>query len=325
MRALVTGATGFVGGHLIDRLLARGDTVTALVRSPAKAADLATRGVRLVRGDLGDHAALREATQAQDVIYHVAALTGAVDEAEFLTANRDGTANIVQAALAGGGAPRFVLVSSMAAGGPATRGQPKTADGRDTPVTMYGRSKLASELVVRGTSLPWVIIRPPTVYGPRDRDNLITVFKAARLGIAPVFGDGSMEVSIVHVEDLADALVLAGTAGDAVLGQTYYANHPQVLSSADLVREIGRSMGRGVSLLPIPEWAARVALTATGAWAAALRRKTILRADKANEFYQAAWTGDAAPFIAATGWQPRFDAARGLAQTHEWYRQAGWL
>lgn len=324
MKALVTGATGFVGGHLVDRLLARGDSVTALVRSPAKAAELTARGVRLVRGDLGDHAALTEAAAAQDVIYHAAALTGAVDEAEFLAANRDGTANVVRAALAGG-APRFVLVSSMAAGGPAGRGRPKGADGHDTPVTMYGRSKLASEQVLRGAALPWVILRPPTVYGPRDRDNLITVFKAARLGIAPVFGDGSMEVSIVHVEDLADAIVLAGTAGEQVVGQTYYTNHPEVLSSADLVREIARSMGRGVTLLPIPEWAARVALTATGAWAAALRRKTILRADKANEFYQAAWTGDPASFIDATGWQPRFDAATGLAHTHDWYRQAGWL
>jgi nucleoside-diphosphate-sugar epimerase len=325
MRALVTGATGFVGGHLIDRLLARGDTVTALIRSPAKAADLAARGVRLVRGDLGDKPALAEASAAQDVIYHVAALTGAVDEAEFLLANRDGTANVVHAARADGGTARIVLVSSMAAGGPAARGRPKGADGLDAPVTMYGRSKLASELVLRGADLPWVILRPPTVYGPRDRDNLITVFKAARLGIAPVFGDGSMEVSVVHVEDLADAIVLAGTAGEAVLGKTYYVNHPERLSSAELVREIGRTMGRNVTLLPIPEWAARVALTATGAWAAALRRKTILRADKANEFFQAAWTGDAAPFIAATGWQPRFDAATGLAHTHDWYRQAGWL
>ena len=82
MKALVTGATGFVGGHLVDRLLARGDTVTALVRSPAKATEFAARGVRLVRGDLGDHAALTEAAAAQDVIYHVAALTGAVDEAD---------------------------------------------------------------------------------------------------------------------------------------------------------------------------------------------------------------------------------------------------
>ena len=166
-----------------------------------------------------------------------------------------------------------------------------------------------------------MILRPPTVYGPRDRDNLITVFKAARLGIAPVFGDGSMEISVVHVEDLADAIVLAGTAGEDRPGRTYYVNHPEVVSSAELVRGIGRMMGRDVALLPIPEWAARVALTATGAWAAALRRKTILRADKANEFFQAAWTGDPAPFIATPGGQPRYDARRRPRPDARWYRE----
>jgi nucleoside-diphosphate-sugar epimerase len=324
MKALVTGATGFVGGHLVDRLLARGDAVTALVRSPAKARALTDRGVRLVQGDLDSHDAMARAAAGQDVIYHVAALTGAVDEAEFLAANRDGTSNLVRAAQRDGQAPRFVLVSSMAAGGPSAPGAPRLADGLDAPVTMYGRSKLASEQVLRGEPIPWVILRPPTVYGPRDRDNLITVFKAARLGIAPVFGKGSMEVSIVHVEDLADAIILAGTTA-AIDQRTYYVNHPEILSSADLVRTIGRTMGREVALLPIPEWAARVALTATGTWAGVFRQKTILRADKANEFYQAAWTGDPTPFIADTGWAPRFDAASGLTQTHAWYRDAGWL
>src|SRR5690349_5472570 len=102
MKALVTGATGFVGGHLIDQLLERGDTVTALVRAPARAASAAARGVRLVAGDLADHDAMREAAAGQDVVYHVAALTGAVDEAEFMAANRDGTANLARATLAAG-------------------------------------------------------------------------------------------------------------------------------------------------------------------------------------------------------------------------------
>lgn len=324
MRVLVTGATGFVGGHVVDRLLARGDTVTALVRSPERAAAMAARGVHLVAGDLGNHEALAAATDGQEVILHSAALTGAVDEAEFLAANRDGTANLARAARRNGATPRFVLVSSMAAGGPAARGAPRRADGHDAPVTMYGRSKLSSEQVLRDEPLPWVILRPPTVYGPRDTENLLGVFKAARLGIAPVFGDGSMEISVVHVEDLADAIVLAGSV-DEVIGRTYYVNHPELLTSREFVHSIGAALSRKLTLLPIPEWLARTALTATGAWAAALRRKTILRADKANEFFQAAWTGDPTPFIDDTGWAPRFDAASGLVHTHDWYRDAGWL
>ena len=247
-----------------------------------------------------------------------------MNEQEFLEANRDGTRNIANAALAAGTNPRVVLVSSMAAGGPAARGAPKRDDTADAPVTMYGRSKLASERALRDVPLPWVILRPPTVYGPRDRDNLLAIFKAARYGIAPVFGDGSMEVSLIHVEDLADAIVLAGTT-QGLGGRTFYVNHPEVTSTAALVRTIGGEVGRTLTLIPIPRWLARTALTATGGLAALFGRKTILRADKTHEFFQDAWTADPAAFIEATGWLPRYDSASGLAHTAAWYREHRWL
>lgn len=324
MHILLTGATGFVGGHIADRLVARGDRVTALVRSPARAQRLADAGVVLIQGDLDDHAAMRLAARGQDAVCHVAALTGAVDEAEFLHANRDGTAHLLAAVTAAAPAARFLYVSSMAAGGPAERGLPRTAEGPDRPVTMYGRSKLAGEAVTRASPLSWVILRPPMVYGPRDRDNLLTLFKAARIGIVPVFGDGTMELSAVHVADLADGIVRALDAPGAP-GRAWYVNHPEVVTSRALVTTIGAVQGRRVRIAPLPEFAARAALGAIGAGAALLRRKTILRYDKANEFYQEAWTADPSAFIAATGWTPAFDLAGGLADTYRWYREAGWL
>ena len=324
MRAFLTGATGFVGGHLVDQLLAGGHHVTALVRTPSKGAALAERGVTLVQGDLRDLRALREGAADADVVYHLAALTGAVNEAEFLTANREGTANALNAAMASPRRPRLVYVSSMAAGGPSRRGTPKHDASDDHPVTMYGRSKLAGERMLRASEHPWVILRPPTVYGPRDRDNLLTVFKAARTGFAPVFGDGSMELSAIYVADLAAACLTAATA-TGVTGGTFYVNHPQVVTSAELVRSIGRTMGRRVRLIGIPELVARGILTLTGATATLLQRKTILRGDKANEFYQAAWTGDPAPFTALSGWTAATDLDRGLAETLMFYKEAGWL
>ena len=324
MNILLTGATGFVGGHVADRLVARGDRVTALVRSPARAKRLADAGVILVQGDLDDEAALRLAAQDQHAVCHLAALTGAVDEAEFLHANRDGTANLLAAVTAASPGARFLYVSSMAAGGPARRGRPRTADAPDQPVTMYGRSKLAGEAVTRAARLPWVILRPPMVYGPRDRDNLLILFKAARRGIVPVFGDGTMELSAVHVADLADAIVRA-VGAPRVPGRTFYVNHPEVVTSRALVTAIGGVQGRRVRIVPLPESVARVALGTIGAAAALLRRKTILRYDKANEFYQEAWTADPAAFIAATDWSPAFGLERGLADTYRWYQAAGWL
>ena len=324
MRFFLTGATGFVGGHIVDQLLAAGHGVTALVRSPARAAGLAERGVRLLRGDLHDRGALAEGAGEADVVLHVAALTGAVDEAEFLAANREGTANVVAASAQAPARPRVVYVSSMAAGGPARRGVPKRDASDDRPVTMYGRSKLAGEEVLRASGHPAVILRPPTVYGPRDRDNLLTVFKAARTGFAPVFGTGAMELSAIYVEDLAAATIAAATAAE-VEGGTFYVNHPEVVTSAELVRSIGRTMGREVRLIGIPEPVARGLLTVTGGVAGLLGRKTILRADKANEFYQEAWTGDPALFTTRTGWRAAVGLTEGLARTWTFYREAGWL
>ncbi len=325
MKVLVTGATGFVGSHLIDTLLARGHDVTALVRSPARAAPLAARGVRLVTGDLAARDALRDATADQQAVIHAAAVTGAPDEATFLAANRDGTANVVEAAVRAGSVERLVLVSSGAAGGPAAKGAPRTGHEPDRPVTMYGRSKLAAEAVLRDAAVPWTILRPPAVYGPRDLDGFLPVFRAARrLGLAPVFGDGTQELSLVHAADLAAACLAAASAPMAV-GRTYYVNHPDVVTSAELARAVGRAVGREVRVFPLPTWVARSAMAVSGRWAALTGKKTILQGDKVNEFLEPAWTGDPAAFVADTGWRPTRDLASGLAETAEWYRGAGLL
>jgi nucleoside-diphosphate-sugar epimerase len=324
VKVLVTGATGFVGGHLVQRLLARGDQVTALVRSTARAAPLAARGVTLVEGNLANTAALHRATTDQDIVYHAAAVLGASTEAELMAANHDGTRRLAEACVAAGRAARFVMVSSMAAGGPAQPGAPKRGAGDDRPVTMYGRSKLAAEVALREMPLRWTVLRPSVVYGPGDREGLLPLFKAARWGIAPMFGDGSMEVSLVHVGDLADALVLAGVAPH-LESQVYYINHPEVLTGRGISQAVGLAMGKSVWLVPLPEWAAQATLQITGLWADLTRQKSILHPDKIHEFYQPAWTADPTPFMHATAWMPQWDLTHGLDDTMRWYRAEHWL
>ena len=323
MKALVTGGTGFVGRHLVEHLRAQGDEVTALVRSPQRAEPLAALGARLERGDLHDRAALARAVANQDVVYHVAGAVAAPTEASYLAGNRDGTRHLAEAA-ATAGTRRFVFVSSLAAAGPSRAGAPHQGDVEPHPVTAYGRSKLAAEEVVRASPLAWTIVRPPAVYGPRDRENFLTVFKALRLGVAPVFGDGSMQLSAVYAPDLAEALRAAGTT-EATVGGVYYANHPEIVTSAELVRTISRTTGRTVRIIGLPEPLARGILTLTGGVARLLGRTTILNADKANEFYQEAWTADPASLSRDAGWRARHDVAAGFAATWRWYRDAGWL
>jgi dihydroflavonol-4-reductase len=322
MKALVTGATGFVGSHLVEALRLAGVEVTALARSPEKAAGLAVQGIRGVSGDLHDQAGLEQAVRDQDVIYHVAGVVAARGEAEFLAANRDGTRNVLAAAERGG-KPRFVLVSSLAAGGPAAKGAPLTGSEPPRPVTAYGRSKLAAERLVQASTLPWSIVRPPIVYGPRDKE-VLKVFRMARLGVAPVFGDGAQELSAVHAADLAGALMAVANSSTTI-GRTYNACHPEVFTSTEFGRAIGAAMGRSVGTLRIPAVLGRALLSMTETTARLTGQTTILTIDKANEFFQPAWTGDPTPLTRDCEWRARYDLRNGLADTYQWYRKAGWL
>jgi nucleoside-diphosphate-sugar epimerase len=330
MKALVTGATGFVGSHLAEALQAQGHAVTALVRSPAKAGLLERWGIRLVVGGLSDRSALARAVADQDVVIHAAGLVAARNEAEFLAGNRDGTAGLVEAALDSGGRPRFLLISSLAAAGPSSPTRP--LDGTETPrpVTQYGRSKLAAEEIVRCSGLPWTIIRPPIVYGPRDRE-LLKLFRIARLGFAPVFGEGQQLLSAVFAPDLAQAVIAVAQA-PATTNSVYYASHPEVRTDGELVQAVGRALRPGeqggevpVRLVRVPRPMGRLLLSVTGFAARLGGQATILSRDKANEFFQPAWTADPSPLQAATGWLARHDLAAGLTVTAAWYRAEGWL
>ena len=317
----MTGGTGFVGAHLVRTLRAHGDAVTCLVRAPAKARALGWTEVRLVEGDLDDTRALRDGCAGADVIYHVAGRLSARGLDEFMRTNRDGTANLLDAA-AEEPPRRFVLVSSLAAAGPTHPGAPVDETRPPSPVTPYGQSKLAAEVLVRAMAFPWTIVRPPTVYGERDRE-VLKVFKLARLGLAPVFGDGSQELSVIYAGDLAGALVAA--TAPAAANRVYYAAHPTVTTSRELVRAIGRAVGREPRVVPLPAPVVRGLLWVTGSAAHLAGRATLFSSDKAPEFLAPAWTCRPDALMRDTGWRPETDLETGLRRTAQWYRAEGWL
>lgn len=328
MTVLVTGGTGFVGSHLLASLVARGTAVRALVRSPAKAAELGLEGggVQWVAGDLSDSARLAEVTRDVSHIYHLAALTSARSETDYLAVNREGTARLLDAAARSAGetaGPRFIMVSSLAAAGPSTPGQPLTDPAVTAPVTAYGRSKAAAERVVREGPLPWTILRPGAVYGPRDRE-MLRIFSLARYGVAPVFGGGGQQLSLVYGPDLAEALVAAADS-EAAVRQSYFVTHPEVLTAREVVRTIGEAMGREVRVLPIPALLARGILQVTGLVAGLAGQVTLLNPDKGNEFLAPAWTCRPDALERDTGWRARHDLAAGASLTRDWYRTKGWL
>jgi len=321
VKAFVTGGTGFVGAHLVQQLLADGVAVTCLVRSPAKAEALGWRGVRTIRGDMSDRRALAQGCAGADVIFHVAGLIVARDLDHFMSANRDATGTLVEVAAAHH--PRFVYVSSQAAGGPNAPGRAREESEPPHPVSDYGRSKLAGELLVRASGLPWTIVRPPVVYGEWDHE-VLKVFKLARLGVAPVFGDGSQEISVVYAGDLARALATVATT-PAAAGHVYYAAHPQPTSTRGLVLAVGRALQKKPVVLPIPPALARGVLATIGSLARMAGRATLLSADKANEFLAPGWVCSSAALTRDTGWRAEVDLESGLRRTAAWYREKRWL
>ena len=323
MNVFVTGATGFVGAHLVKALRARGDSVTALVRRPALA-ELHGWGndVRLLKGDLEDKAVLRAGCAGVDVVYHVAGKIAARGMAEFMATNRDGTAKVLEAAR-DGGARRFLFVSSLAVSGPTQPGHPVEETRPPAPVTDYGRSKLAAEILVQAIPLPWTIVRPPVVYGEWDRGTL-KIFQLAKSGILPVFGDGSQELSVIHAEDLARAIVAAATA-PAAAGRVYFPAHPTTTTSRALAVAVAHALGKRPRVVGIPPFVARGVLWAAGTLAHIAGRPTLLSADKGNEYLAPAWTCRSDALTRDTGWRAEIELETGLRRAANWYREVGWL
>jgi nucleoside-diphosphate-sugar epimerase len=330
VRVFVTGGTGFVGSHLVEALLERGDEVVCLVRDPAKLRRRFPQNApQSIEGNLHSEAALRSGCEGADVVFHSAGLTMARSRAEFFAVNAEATRRMVDAAAAT--APnlqRFVYISSQSAGGPSRRGVRKTETDPADPVSDYGASKLAGEKLVQQSGLPWTVARPPSVYGPHDTA-FLTVFKLARLGFLPLFGDGLQELSLIHISDLVDALLLCSAAGTA--SRTYFTCHPDTITTAQFARTIHRAVKHSGGKTPrplvlrFPNWAARATLQITGAAARLVGKATMLSPDKAKELLAEAWTCSAAALERDTGWKATIGHEQGLQQTADWYKKHGWL
>jgi len=322
VKAAVTGATGFVGSHLVEALRARGDHITCLVRSPTKARALEAAGLPLVFGDLDQARAVAAFVEGADVVYHLAGLLAAPSEEEFLRVNRDGAGRLALAARVAG-VQRFLLVSSLAVTGPTHPGFPLDESERPAPVTPYGRSKRAGEEAVKDSGVPFTIVRPPIVYGPRDRE-LLRLFKMAKRGVAPLLGDGSQSLSLVQVTNLARAL-LAAAESPATQGRTYHAAHPECLTQRELLQAVGRAVGKQPLLVPLRPALVRGGLQAAGLFNRFAGRVSLLGPDQAPELLAPAWTCSSEALARDAGWRADIAAEQGLAQTAEWYRAEGWL
>ncbi|MGH7719717.1 MAG: NAD-dependent epimerase/dehydratase family protein [Gemmatimonadaceae bacterium] len=319
--AFVTGGTGFVGSHLVESLLGAGWRVRCLVRHTSDRSWLPERRAEEVRGSLLDAGALEKGLDGVDTVFHLAGLTSARYPHEYATVNVEGTWRLVAAVRARAPAATFLFCSTLAAAGPAPPGGAVIEADPPRPIGPYGTSKLEAERVVAASGLRHVIVRPPTVYGPRDRD-VLAMFRLAWLGLAPRLGPPAQRLSMVYVTDLVEGIRLA--AQRAAPGSLYYlsgATH----SWREVVQALSRLFDRRVRELGIPGPLARVAATGSRAIARVSGAKPLLTPERIMDMLQSSWACDDSRARAELGYSPRVTLEEGLRTTAAWYRTHGWL
>jgi uncharacterized protein YbjT (DUF2867 family) len=302
MKIAITGGTGFVGQALIDRADADGVLVQALARKPQAGRD----GIEWIAGDLADRIALARLVEGVEAVIHVAGLTNAPNPAAFEAANVAGTLAVIEAMHAAG-VPRLVFVSSLSA--------------REPGLSAYGGSKARAERVVKASGLDWTMVRPPAVYGPRDKD-MFELFRAAKWGVVPTPKEGRS--SVIHVDDLSRLLLALVPGGEGVSHLTFEPDDGRRggWTHYELARAIGWALGRRSKVLGLSpktmQWAAKVDGMLRGP-------KAKLTLDRVGYMTHPDWVVSLGARVPAALWRPRIETREGLKATAQWYRAQGWL
>ena len=319
----LTGATGFVGGHVARALDAEGWTVRALVRGDAsRLQQIGPKRLEAVSGDLSAAADLSAGLSGCDAIVHVAGVVKARTLAEYREGNARSTERLVEWGQRVCPEARFVLVSSQAAAGPARDGRPVVESDPARPVSWYGISKReAEEAVARGWKGSWIAVRPAVVYGPGDR-GLLMMFQAAARGWLPVPAGGT-RIQIIFAEQAGLAIGRAAARRD-LSGRTPFLCDPDPVTIRSLCTALARLRRPPARLLPIPNLVLRAAGALETVRETFTRRSRPFNADKAGEILAGDWLCESvmAREIDLPAPIPLED---GLARTWHWYGDRGWL
>jgi nucleoside-diphosphate-sugar epimerase len=326
MTDLVTGASGFIGSHLVEALVSQRRPVRCLVRDRQRLRWLAGQPVEIVEGDCARRETLTEATYGVDRVFHIAGASWAATATEFYRQNATGTRNLLQACASN--APqlrRFVLVSSQAASGPASGRGTVGENDPPRPVSAYGESKLAAERYAQQyrDRIPITIIRPSTVYGPRDRA-FLPYFRLVRRGFLLEFGAGARDVSLCHVSDLVAGLMQAADSQSAS-GSVYFVADSEPYSWQRVEEMVCGILGVSAKRLILPGWMLYVIGSLGQVFSAVSRVPVQLNRARAAELLERRWVCDTSLARRELGYESRTTLEAGLRQLVRWYEQENWL
>ncbi len=323
MKVLVTGGTGFIGSHLVDRLIDHGSDVTCIVRRTSDLRWLDRKDIKLIYADITSPDTLEEIAETPfDYVYQIAGLVTGGNRERFFDVNARGTENLLFSILNWKIHPeRIVVMSSLAICGRAKCGRPVDEADPPNPIGYYGESKLAMERIVVEFSkrLPITVIRPPAVYGPRDEMTL-QIFKLIKYRIMPMIGGFEKELSLIYVEDLVRGIIDAALS-ESSIGRTYYLADKRVFEYGEVTQAIENVLGvRALKIsLPLP-----IASLAAFISEVIFRSKIVTR-EKIAHLAVPGWTCSPESAARDFGFETKISLEEGIEMTVDWYLEMGWL
>jgi nucleoside-diphosphate-sugar epimerase len=325
-KALVTGGTGFLGAHIAEALIKKGYAVSILARKTSKLTNLDFTGYQILPGSLDDPVSLHNAVKGQDFIFHSAGLIRARTRDDFFEVNHLGTKKLLEAvAQENPNLSRFVYVSSAAAAGPPADGRPKKETDECAPITPYGESKWEGEIeTLRYKEIfPVTIIRPPAIYGPKDK-GMFTMFKLASKGFYPLIGAGDSFVNVVCALDLAEGMIQAAEEPKAA-GEIFFLAEKKIYSWREAGQIFTAAGGKKGRPLRIPKWFLFAAAGTNEFFSNLFGQAALISRWKAMDLSQKHWTCDVSKAEQIFGYKTNYPLLEGAKLTFDWYKKAGWL
>jgi nucleoside-diphosphate-sugar epimerase len=323
-KVLVTGATGFIGTHLVRRLVRDGHQVVALVRDPAKATGFPTTNVELIRGDLSIFEDDRTVLPRCDTVVHLAGVVAADDVADYHAVNFVAVKHLVACLERQAWTPRRLLfASSLAAAGPSPSGVHKSETDPCEPIEPYGRSKLEAERFLQTAPFPTTTFRPAVVFGAGDPAT-VTLFRMAKRGIGFRTAGPASPISFIDVDDLVEAIVrLLDDTSQA--HHTYFVSHPQAMDTPTMWKTLGKVMDRRVAVIPIPRPVLYATMIAMTALAKRFKFKNQLDIKQYEQITAPPFVCSSAALQRDLAWHPAYDLEASIARAAEGFRSAGSL
>ncbi len=326
LTSVVTGATGFVGSHLVDLLLEKGHRVKCITRKTSSLKWLKDKPIENYDCGLFDREGLKEVLKDADYLFHVAGVVKAKNKEGYFNGNVKTTENLLEVVReVNPGIKKIIIVSSLTACGPSKIGKPNTEETSPNPITNYGISKLEQEELSKKymDELPITIVRPPAVYGERDTE-IYLYFKTYQQGLMAMIGFNNKEVSLVHVKDLANGIYLAGVNENSA-GQMYFISPEEIYTWPQIGDTIEKHIGKKAFRIKIPHFIIFTvgAIAEFFSWFSS--KAATFNYEKARDFVQEAQTCDTSKAVKELRYRQQVSLDDGVKRTIDWYREMNWL